>query len=151
MRKSRIKTGAVFCMALSVNIMSLGALAADDKDKDAIAYRQHVMRALDAQTAAVGMIVSGAIPEDNLVSHLDSIAVMASGAITTFDAKVLGGESSPDVWAKWPDFSQRMKAFAEGTAKAAKVAREQGRDAVMGELASALSCKSCHDLYRQKK
>jgi len=109
------------------------------------------MRAIDAQTAALGMILSGVIPEDNFVGHLDLIAMTAAGALSCFEAKVPGGESSPDVRTKWPDFSQRMRAFAEGTAKAAKIAREQGKDAAMGEITSALSCKSCHDVYRVKK
>lgn len=146
MRGLAIRIAAVAALAAAV---PSGTWAAEDKD--AIEYRQRVMRAMDAQTAALGMILSGVIPEDNFVGHLDLIAMMAAGALSGFEAKVPGGESSPDVWTKWPDFSQRMKAFAEGTARAAKIAREQGKDAVMGEIASALSCKSCHDAYRVKK
>jgi len=119
--------------------------------KDTIEYRQHLMKAVDAQTAALGMILSGAIPEDNLVSHLETIALIASAMPESFEPKVEGGESSPDVWAKWPDFSQRLSTFAENTAKVAKIAREQGKDAIMSEIAVALSCKSCHDAYRTKK
>ncbi|MCA0201120.1 MAG: cytochrome c [Proteobacteria bacterium] len=124
------------------------ALAAEDKDL--IDYRQHIMKSLDAQVAILGMILSGAAPEDNLVSHLDTIALIAQGTLQSFEAKAPGGESSPEVWAKWPDFSQRMNAFAAATAKVAKMAREQGKDAIMGEVAGALSCKSCHDVYRVK-
>lgn len=124
-------------------------VAADESD--AIAYRQHIMKAMDAQTAALGMILSGAIPPENLVSHLDAIAQMAATGLDSFKPKVPGGESSPDVWAKWADFETRMNAFAANTAKVAKIARDQGQDAVMSELATALSCKSCHDLYRAKR
>ncbi|MGE4061830.1 MAG: cytochrome c [Rhodospirillaceae bacterium] len=120
-------------------------------DKDAIEYRQHVMRSLDAQTAVLGMILSGAIPEDNLVSHLDTIALIAQSSLATFETKIPGGESDPKVWGQWADFSARMKAFAEGTAKVAKMAKEQGKDSIMSELASALTCKGCHDVYRVKK
>lgn len=149
MRTPLIKASVAAWLALGTSLIPWSASAAEENDN--IKYRQHVMRALDAQTAVVGMILSGAVPEDNFVSHLDSIALMASGALAGFEAKVPGGESSPDVWEKWPDFSQRMKSFAESTARAAKIAREQGKDAVMGEIASALSCKSCHDVYRLKK
>jgi cytochrome c556 len=127
------------------------APAAAAEDKDVIEYRQRGMLAMDAQTAAIGMILSGAIPEDNLVSHLDTIATIAAGSLRGFEAKVPGGESSPAVWEKWPDFSDRMKAFAASTAKIAKTAREQGKDAIMSELAAALSCKACHDVYRLQK
>lgn len=120
------------------------------EDKDAIEYRQHVMKSLDAQTAVLGMILSGAVPDDNLVNHLETIAMIAQHTLATFDAKVQGGESTPDVWAKWPDFSARMNTFAANTAKVAKLAKEQGKDAIMSELTGALTCKGCHDVYRTK-
>lgn len=129
----------------------LAPFAAAADDKDTIDYRQRGMRAMDAQVAALGMVLSGAIPDDNLVSHLDTIAELASGSLKSFEAKVQGGESSPAVWEKWADYSQRMQTFAAATAKVAKIAREQGKDAIMSELAPALSCKSCHDVYRLKK
>ena len=135
------------CLALCTTAVSSARAA---EDKDAIEYRQHVMRSLDAQTAVLGMILSGAVPDDNLVNHLETIALIAQVSLATFDAKVPGGESSPEVWAKWPDFSERMKTFATNTAKVAKMAKEQGKDAIMGELTGALTCKSCHDVYRKK-
>lgn len=132
-----------------VAVMS-GPVTAFADDKDTIEYRQHIMKSLDAQVAILGMILSGAAPEDNLVSHLDTIALIAQGSLQSFQAKVPGGESTPEVWTKWADFSQRMDTFAAATLKVAKIAREQGKDAIMGEVAGALSCKSCHDVYRTK-
>ncbi len=128
-----------------------GSASAYADDKDTIEYRQHIMKALDAQVAVLGMILSGAAPEDNLLSHLDTIALIAQGSLQSFQAKAPGGDSSPEVWAKWDDFSKRMNTFAAATAKVAKIAREQGKDAIMSEVAPALSCKSCHDVYRVKK
>lgn len=139
--------GAVLSVVIALSGISAASAA---EDKDTIEYRQHIMKSLDAQVAILGMILSGAAPEDNLVSHLDTIAMIAQGALQSFEAKVPGGESSPEVWAKWADYSQRMNSFAAATAKVAKIAREQGKDAIMGEVAGALSCKSCHDVYRKK-
>jgi cytochrome c556 len=137
--------------AIGVLAVLMGATSAfAAEDKDLIEYRQHIMKSLDAQVAILGMILSGAAPEDNLVSHLDTIALIAEGSLQSFEKKAPGGESSPAVWEKWPDFSQRMNTFAAATAKVAKIAREQGKDAIMGEIAAALSCKSCHDVYRTK-
>lgn len=140
---------AVIATLLFSAVAPLPASAAEDKDT--IEYRQHIMKALDAQTAALGMTLSGAIPPDNLVSHLETIALIAAGALDSFKLKVPGGESNPEVWTKWADFEARMNAFATNTAKVAKLGREQGQDAVMSDLATALSCKSCHDLYRTKQ
>jgi cytochrome c556 len=148
-RAGRIVRTLVLAAPLFAAILPFPIKAAEDKD--AIEYRQHIMRAMDAQTAALGMTLSGAIPPDNLVSHLETIALIASSALDSFKPKVPGGESSPEVWAKWADYEARMNTFAAATAKIAKLGREQGPDAVMSDLATALSCKSCHDVYRLKK
>src|ERR1700722_6601175 len=65
-------------------------------DKDVVDYREHVMNTLNEQSGAVGQILSGAVPDDNLVAHLDAIALTASIALKAFQPKVLGGEAKPD-------------------------------------------------------
>ncbi len=62
-----------------------------------------------------------------------------------------GGEAKPDVWSNWPDFSKRMKEFAQKTGEMAKVANEQGNEAALANVVDALSCKSCHDVYRAER
>lgn len=142
----------VFCVlfVLAVVAGSDFSLAHAAEDSDVIQYRQNLMKAIDAQTAALGMILSGAAPAENLVSHLETIALVAASMPASFEAKVEGGEASPEIWTKWADFSQRMNAFVTSTASIAKTAKAQGQDAIMSELATALSCKACHDLYRTK-
>jgi cytochrome c556 len=120
-------------------------------DQDVIDYRRHIMETLKAQTAALGMIMSGAIPDDNVVIHLDIIAATASTALKAFEPKVEGGDAKPEVWAKWDDFSARMNEFAEKTAAMAKTAHEKGKDEALMQAVDALSCKQCHDDYRVKK
>lgn len=56
----------------------------------------------------------------------------------------------PKIWEDWDDFAEKMNAYANGIANAAQIAREKGRDAAMGTVIDALSCKKCHDLYREK-
>jgi cytochrome c556 len=139
-----------FALAAAMTIGApMSAQALDDKD--VIDYRQRIMKALDAQTAAIGMIVSTQIPEDNLVAHAEAIALMAKTALKSFEPKVQGGEAKPEVWSNWPDFEKRMKDFADKTEKMAKAAKEGGVPIVMEQMVDALSCKSCHDLYRSKK
>ncbi len=125
------------------------------EDKDVIDYRQQIMKSMDADTAAVGQIVSGVTPVKHLAGHLESIALAASISLSSFEANVPGGKSKPEVWTKWADFSKRMKDFADATAKLAKTAKahsqeEQVNGEVMSELAQALSCKQCHDAYRDE-
>lgn len=125
------------------------AFAADNQD--VIDYRQRVMRTLDAQVAALGQILSGATPDDQVVSHLETIAQAASQSLKSFEPKIEGGESLPLVWAKWDDFSAKMKDFVTKTRTAADTAKAQGKDAALTNILDALRCKDCHDVYRKKQ
>jgi cytochrome c556 len=136
-------------IVLAALIPATHAFASDEQD--VIDYRSHIMKTLDAQTAALGMIVSTQIPADNLIAHLDTIALTAKQSLKSFEQKVLGGESKPLVWEQWKDFSERMNTFAIKTAELAQTARTKGQDAVVADMVGALACKSCHDIYRDKK
>jgi cytochrome c556 len=139
----------VFCAAALAAVFLLRTAHADDKD--VIEYREHIMNTLNEQSGALGQILSGVAPEENLGAHLDAIALTASIAVTAFQPKVLGGEAKPDVWANWPDFAKRMNEFAQRTAQAAKAAKTQSKEAVSVMIIDALTCKACHDTYRQEK
>jgi cytochrome c556 len=120
-------------------------------DKDIIEYREHIMKTLNEQAAALGQILSVAVPGDNTAAHFEAVALAASIALKAFEPKALGGEAKPDVWSNWPDFSKRMNEFAQKAAQAAKVAKSQGQDAALADIVDALNCKSCHDAYRIEK
>jgi cytochrome c556 len=121
------------------------------KENPAVAYRRHIMGAIDAQASAVGQILSTEIPDTNLAAHFDVLAVTAAGALKAFEAKVPGGEAKSEVWSRWPEFEKHMQEFAQNTAATAAIAREQGSDAALTSAMKALTCKNCHDLYRDKK
>lgn len=136
--------------ALAASAVLLPGLASAD-DKDVIEYRQHVMNTLNEQSGALGMILSTAIPGDNAAAHLEILALTAATALKTFEPNVPGGESKPEVWAKWDDFSKRMNEFAQKTAAASKLAKEKGATAAMTNILDVLTCKSCHEVYRDEK
>ena len=140
---------------LCVAVLSLPALlptAAHADDKDVVDYRMHVMNTLNEQSAAMGQILSGVIPEKNTQAHLEAIALAASTALKAFESKVPGGESKAEVWTNWADFSKRMNEFSRQTREAAKAAKEKGLTAAAPGIIDAMSsCKNCHDLYRQEK
>ena len=137
-------------LALAASMLVLPALAYGD-DKDVIDYREHIMKTLNEQAEALGMILSTAIADNNATAHLEIIALTASTALKAFEPKVPGGESKPDVWAKWPDFSKRMNEFAAKTAEAARLAKEKGPKAGLSDIDNTLTCKSCHEVYREEK
>jgi len=133
-------------------LLALGPMqTAIADDDDVISYRQLIMKELDAEAAALGMIVSGQIPPDSMALQARAIANSANSALKAFEPKVPGGEAKPEVWSKWDDFSQRMQTFAKKSAEMAKVS-ENGNVATVTELMiDALPCKGCHDVYRTKK
>ncbi|MEJ0035347.1 MAG: cytochrome c [Gammaproteobacteria bacterium] len=132
--------------------MSAGSVLpyARAEDNPVIEYRQRVMRTLQEQSAALGQILSTVIPDDNMPAHLEAIALTASVALNAFKPKVEGGESLPDVWNQWDDFSKRMNEFARKAAEVAKAAKTgtASKEELMTGMTDALNCKSCHDVYR---
>ncbi len=143
------RTSRLISVSMLAALSALPAARADDKD--VIEYREHIMNTLNEQAGALGEILSAAVPDDNVISHLDAIALAASTALKAFALKVPGGEAKPEVWSNWADFSKRMNEFARMTADMAKTAHEQGKDAALANVVEALSCKSCHDTYRKEK
>jgi len=138
-------------LAAPLLALSLLTQASTADDQDVIDYRRHIMETLKAQTAALGMIMAGAVPDDNVVAHIDIIAETAATALNAFEPKVEGGDAKPEVWAKWDDFSARMNEFAAKTAAMSKTAHERGKDEALLQVMDALTCKRCHDVYRAKK
>ena len=120
-------------------------------DGDVIQYRELIMKQLDAEAAAVGMMVSGQIPPDNLTLQARALAASARSALKAFEPRIPGGEAKPEVWAKWDDFSKRVQTFAQDAEAMAKASEGNNVQAVSGLIASALPCKECHDVYRTKK
>jgi cytochrome c556 len=144
-----MKRPFVTLSALALAAFVLPSARADDKD--VIEYRKHIMNTLNEQSAALGQILSTVVPDDSAVAHINAIALTASTALKAFEPKVPGGQAKPDVWANWADFSKRMNEFAQKTAQAAKVAKEQGKEAALSNILDQLTCKSCHEVYREDK
>ena len=137
--------------AVAVAMVTALPIIARADDKDVIDYREHIMKTLDEQTAAIGQIVSGAIPDAQIVAHVEAIALAAKQAQKSFEAKVVGGEAKPEVWSNAADFNAKMTDFVVRTEKLAKDAKTGGATVVMEEMVDALTCKGCHDVYRNKK
>jgi cytochrome c556 len=138
--------------ALLLPILLLGnQLTAQADDQDVIDYRELIMKQLDAEAAALGMIVSGQVPPDALSFQAKAIANSAKSALKAFEPKVPGGEAKPEVWAKWDDFAKRMQTFAQKSEAMAKVSESGNVQAVTELMIDALPCKACHDVYRKKK
>ena len=129
----------------------LAPLAASADDQDVVDYRQHVMKTMGEQAAAIGMILQHRAPAENLVVHVQILAITAATAKKAFEPKVLGGNSKAEVWAQWVDFAKRLDALAGNTAELAKTAKAGGVAALEPKMATALTCKNCHETFRVPK
>jgi cytochrome c556 len=151
LRKTSMASRRLFIQAAILGVLLPSVVSADSQD--VIDYREHIMNTLNEQAGALGQILAGVVPGDNTAAHLNTIAMTAQIALKAFEPKVQGGEAKPEVWLNWADFSKRMKEFAQKSAEAAAVAKlKRYDDPVLGEkIVDALSCKSCHDIYRNEK
>jgi len=118
---------------------------------DVIDYRKNVMKSLGSQAAALNAVLQGKAPAENVALHAESLHLIATTAMSAFEENVEGGDSKPEVWAKWADFSKKLKDFEAGTADLAKAAKEGGVGGAQGKVQAALTCKGCHDTYRVPK
>jgi cytochrome c556 len=141
---------AVGSLLLPIALLGFQPTAYAD-DQDAIDYRELIMKQLDAEAAALGMIASGQVPPDSLSLQAKALASSANSALKAFVPKVPGGEAKPEVWAKWDDFSKRMQSFAQKAEEMAKVSESGNVQKVTELMIDAMPCKACHDVYRQKK
>jgi cytochrome c556 len=114
---------------------------------DTIDYREHIMKTMSEQSAAISMILEHKAPPDNFNTHVQILAVTASTALKAFEPKVVGGYAKPEVWANWVDFSKRMNEFTTNITALAKIARTSGFAAAAPKVQTALTCKGCHDTY----
>jgi cytochrome c556 len=85
------RSAKLICAGALFALQAVTGASADSAD--AIDYRQHIMKALNEQAGALGEILSGAVPDDNVLAHLDALALTASTALKAFEAKVPGGEA----------------------------------------------------------
>jgi cytochrome c556 len=141
----------LFAAGLALIAATTLSAAARADNQDVIDYRQHIMKTLGEQSASIAMILQGKAPAENLAIHAQILAITSASALKAFEPKVPGGEAKADVWANYADFSKKMTELAANTADLAKTAQAGGLDAAKPKIQAALTCKGCHDTYREQK
>jgi len=119
-------------------------------DQDVRDYRSHVMKSMGEQLAALNQIVTGKAPAADASVHAQALRITAGLAKVAFTEKVPGGESKPEVWARWDDFSKRLDDMVAAADDLARTARQGGVAAVAPKL-NALGCQGCHGEYLVQK
>lgn len=119
-------------------------------DQDVRDYRANIMKTMGEQFGALNQIAKGKAPAADIAAHAEVLSITAKTAKVAFTPQVTGGRSKPEVWEKWDDFSKRLDEMVAAAADVAKSAKQGGAAAVAPKL-SSLSCKGCHDVYREEK
>jgi cytochrome c556 len=119
-------------------------------DQDVRDYRSSVMKSMGEEVAALNQIAAGKAAATDVAVHADVLRITAGLAKVAFTEKVPGGQSKPEVWTKWDDFSKRLDEMVAATTDLAKTAKQGGVAAVTPKL-NGLSCKGCHDEYMVQK
>ncbi len=137
-----------FAGSVAIVATMLTPVVASADDKDVIDYRKHIMATLDAQSTIIGQMLSGVTPDKHGTAALEIIALSAKLSKSSFEPKVEGGGSKPEVWTKHDDFMKKMDSFVEASAHVAEMARKSSFQETISIMIDALPCKSCHDPYR---
>lgn len=117
-------------------------------DQEAIAYRKHIMKTLEAQFQAIAGIVAFGGPPENLSSHLESALIAARTVLPSFEKHAPGGSSQPEIWQAWSDYVAHSQQFEAAIAMAVEAAKF-GTVTEVVWYTDQISCRKCHDLYRQ--
>lgn len=144
-RLSNVVLGVVFAATAAAP-----AFAQDMRDEDVIAYRQEIMKTMGAQSAAIGQILAGMVPNKMLSSHFEALLQAVRQAKVAFEPNVEGGNALPVVWSQWDEFKAKLDEAEKHTQQAIELTTADPASPQAGEAAiAALSCKSCHDTYKK--
>ncbi|MEQ9448904.1 MAG: cytochrome c, partial [Rhodospirillaceae bacterium] len=107
---SKRQKSVISAVVLGTCVLLAGLSAASGQilDSSVIDYRKQVMKAKDAQAQAIGWILTGTVPPDNIAGHFESLLLATRQARKAFEPEVPGGRARPEIWENWDDFSGRL-------------------------------------------
>lgn len=151
-----MKAFACLAVVASLAALSTPASAQFAKPEDAIKYRQSAFSVMGTHFGRIGAMASGRAPFDAKVAadNADLVAVMAKLPWAGFvPGSETGGntKAKPEIWteqAKFKDNSDKLVAESTKLAAAAKTGNLETLKTAFA--ATADTCKTCHDAYRNK-
>jgi cytochrome c556 len=149
---------AFACIAAAATLLAMAAPASAQfaKPEDAIKYRQSALFVMGQHFGRVGAMANGRVPFDAKVAaeNAEIVAEMAklpwAGFVPGSDK---GGntKAKPEVWTEQAKFKENNEKLVADTAKLAAAAKTGNLDAVKTAFtATAGTCKTCHDAYRNQ-
>lgn len=149
---------ALTCIAAAATLIVLTAPAAAQfaKPEDAIKYRQSAMFVMNLHVIRIGAMASGKAPFDAAVAA-DNAEIVANMSKLPWAAFVPGTDkggstkAKPEIWTEQAKFRETNEKLMAETAKLAAAAKTGNLDTLKTAFAAtADTCKSCHDTFRNK-
>ena len=143
-------------VAAAVLAVAIPAAAQFKSPEDAVEYRQSAFTVMGTHFGRLGAMVQGKVPYDAKAAadNAEIVSVMSHLPYQGFVEGTSGtkkGSPKASIWTNRADFDSKAKKLQDATAKLATVAKEGSMDTLKPAfLATAETCKSCHDEYRNK-
>lgn len=150
-----MKKSVLFLMAISASAIGFSASAQFAKPEDAIKYRKAALSVTAAHFGRLGAMAQGKVAFDAKAAaeNAEIVANMAKLPWAAFGEGTDAGETKakPEIWkqnAKFKEAADKYQAESVKLLAAAKTGKEDAFKAAF--TATAGTCKSCHDDFRNK-
>lgn len=150
-----MKKNILSIIAISAAVMSFSASAQFAKPEDAVKYRKAAFVVTGAHFGRMGAMAQGKVPFDAklAVENAEIVASMAKLPWAAFGEGTDTAETKakPEVWkqnAKFKEAAEKLQTESVKLVAAAKTGKEDTFKAAF--TATAGTCKSCHDDFRNK-
>jgi cytochrome c556 len=149
---------AFIYIAAAATLVTLAAPASAQfaKPEDAIKYRQSALFVMSQHFGRLGAMANGRVPFDAKVAadNAEVVAAMAKLPWAGFGPGTEKGgntKAKPEIWTEQAKFKGGSDKLIAETAKLAAAAKTGNLDALKTAFAAtADTCKSCHDAFRNK-
>jgi cytochrome c556 len=145
----------VSLLAIGAASMSFTAAAQFAKPEDAVKYRKAAFTVTGAHFGRLGAMAQGKVPFDVKIAaeNAEIVADMAKLPWQAFGEGTETGDTKakPEIWkqnAKFKELADKLQSESVKLASAAKTGKEDAFKAAF--TATAGTCKSCHDDFRNK-
>lgn len=151
-----MKVFASIAAAATLIAMAAPASAQFAKPEDAIKYRQSALSVMGTHFSRLGAMANGKVPFDAKVAA-DNAAVVSEMAKLPWAAFGTGTDkggntkAKPEIWTEQVKFKEGSDKLILESGKLAVAAKTGNLDALKTAFAAtAETCKSCHDGFRNK-
>ena len=151
-----MKAFACLSLAATLVVMAAPAAAQFAKPEDAIKYRQSALFIQSQHFGRIGAMANGKVPFDAKVAaeNADVVAEMAKLPWAAFGPGTDKGgntKAKPEIWTDQAKFKESSDRLITESGKLAAAAKTGNLDSLKTAFAAtADTCKSCHDAFRNK-